>query len=200
MLLTVLAERFSKTAGSHPAHRVARGRENHVAASPIVGRGLAHDLAECAAEGAEAVEAHVEADVGDAPLGSAEQVHGPLHAPALKVAVRRLAERGSECADEVGVGDVGDFGQTGDVEGLRVDPVDRVAGPEHPAVQLLDGEGHEMIFAYAGIAALMALMPQGAALLPLTPTLSPRVPPSCPSPPPSPPRGVGALTLRTDFD
>src|SRR6266550_4083763 len=155
MLLTVLAERFSKTAGSHPAHRVARGRENHVAASPIVGRGLAHDLAECAAE----------------------QVHGPLHAPALKVAVRRLAERGSECADEVGVGDVGDFGQTGDVEGLRVDPVDRVAGAKHAAVELLDGEGHEMIFAYAGIAALMPLMPQGAALLPLTPPL-PRVPPS----------------------
>src|SRR2546430_9178286 len=176
MLLTVLVERFSKTAGSHPAHRVARGRENHVAASPIVGRGLAHDLAECAAEGAEAVEAHVEADVGDAPLGSAQQVHGPLHAPALQVAVRRLAERGSECADEVGVGDVGDFGQTGDVQGLRVDAVDRVAGAEHATVELLDGKGHEMIFAYAGIAALM----------PLTPTLSPRVPPPF-TPPPSPP-------------
>jgi len=58
-----------------------------------------------------------------------------------------LAEGRMKGPDEVGVGDMGDFGQAGDIEGLRVGPVDCVAGAEHAPVELLYGEGHHMIFA-----------------------------------------------------
>ena len=47
---------------------------------------------EGAAERAEAVEADVEADIGDAAIGRSQQEHRALDAPALQVAVRRLAE------------------------------------------------------------------------------------------------------------
>src|ERR671928_1252788 len=63
-----------------------RRRERLVAAS-IARRRLADDLAERAAERAEAREPHVEADVGDAAAGLAEQEHRTLDAPALEVAM-----------------------------------------------------------------------------------------------------------------
>ena len=56
----------------------------------------------------------------------------------------------AERPDEVRVGDVSDGGQAGDVEGLRVSPVDRVAGAEHPAVQLFNCAGHSLIFGQLG--------------------------------------------------
>src|SRR5207249_10444537 len=112
------------------------------AARAIVGRVHADDVAEGPAEGAEAGEPDVHADVGDAAARLAQQEHGALHAPALEVAVGRLAESGAKRADEVRLGDARDLGQGGDVEGLGVGAVDRVAGAEHAPVPLLDGPAH----------------------------------------------------------
>ena len=57
-------------------------------------RGLADHLAEGAAERPQAGEADVEADVGHAAIGPAEQVHGALHPAPLQVPVRGLTEGG----------------------------------------------------------------------------------------------------------
>jgi hypothetical protein len=50
-------------------------------------RRLTDDARERAAERAEAGEADVQADLGDAAVRRAQQVHGPLDAAALQVAV-----------------------------------------------------------------------------------------------------------------
>src|SRR6266480_2890457 len=101
MLLAVLDEGFSETARSHPGHREACRRVDDRAAGAIVRRRHADDFAERPAEGAEAVEADVEADVGDAAPGLAQHEHRALDAPALQIAMRSLAERGAEGADEM---------------------------------------------------------------------------------------------------
>src|SRR3954453_14549131 len=95
---------FSETARSRPGHREARRDELGVAARAVGGRGLADDLAERPAERAQAREADVEADLGDAAIGLPQQRHRPLDAAALQVAVRGLAEGGAESTDEVGLG------------------------------------------------------------------------------------------------
>src|SRR3954447_3110275 len=134
--------RFSETARSRPGHREARGnRRGRAGAAVLAGRD-ADDRGEGAAERPEAGEADVEADVRDAVVGRAQQEHRPLDAAALEVAVRRLAERRSERADEVRLADVGDPRERGDVEGLRVRAVHRVAGAQQAAVLLLDGAAH----------------------------------------------------------
>src|SRR5258707_296444 len=95
--------RFSETARSRPRHREARrDRLGRPGAAVDAGRD-ADDLAERAAERPEAGEADVEADVGDAVGGGAQQEHRPLDAAALEVAVGRLAERGAEGPDEMGL-------------------------------------------------------------------------------------------------
>src|SRR4051794_19730670 len=82
--------RFSETARSRPAHREA-GRDGHgLAARAELRRRLADDLPERAAERAEAEEADVDAYLGHAALGLAQQEHRALDAPALQVAMRRL--------------------------------------------------------------------------------------------------------------
>src|SRR5262249_13115562 len=103
---------------------------------------LADDLAERAAERAEAEEADVEADLGDAALGLAQQEHRALDAAALQIAVRRLTERRLEGADEVRLGGVRHAREGGDGERLRVPTIHRVARPQHAAVGLLGGATH----------------------------------------------------------
>jgi len=106
-----------------------------------------HDVVEGAAERAKAREPDVEADVGDAAVGLAEQEHRALDPPPLQVAVGRLPEGRAKGADEVGVRDMRDLGQARDVKRLGVGAVDGVPGPQQAAVQLLDGPGHTSIFA-----------------------------------------------------
>src|SRR4051794_41122794 len=92
---------FSETARSPPDHPEARRDvvpgARHALAIPR--RRLADDVAEGAAERAQAREADVEADLGDAAVGLGQQRHRALHAAALQVAVRCLAERRAERAD-----------------------------------------------------------------------------------------------------
>src|SRR5690348_12309737 len=92
---------FSETARSRPGHREARRHRQRGPVAAVLARRHAHDRTERAAERAEAGEAHVEADLGDARVGRAQQEHRALDAPPLQVAVRRLAERRAEGADEV---------------------------------------------------------------------------------------------------
>src|SRR4051795_8487268 len=133
---------FSETAGSRPGHREAVRDVVGDAAVAVAGGRLADDGAEGAAERPEAGEADVEADVGHAAVGLHEQEHRALDPPALQVAMRRLAERGSEGADEMRLGDVGDAREGGDVEGTRIAAVHRVASAQQPAVGVFDSPAH----------------------------------------------------------
>src|SRR5262245_32838770 len=119
--------RFSKIAAwSRPRHREARRHGDGLAARAELARRLAHDLAERTAERPEAEEADVEADLGHAALGLAQEEHRALDAAALEVAVRRLPEGRFEDADEVRLGGVRHARERGDVQRLRVLAVHRV--------------------------------------------------------------------------
>src|ERR1700737_1018752 len=136
---------FSKTARSCPCHREADGHGDDRSALAVRRRCLADDVAEATAEGAETGEAHVQADVGHAPVGRAQQKHGALDSAALKVPVRRLAKGRSKGSDEVRLRDARDSSEGRDVEWLRIGAVHGVAGAEHPAIDLLDGAAHCVI-------------------------------------------------------
>src|SRR5262249_12865205 len=108
----------------------------------VARRRLPDDLPERPAEGPEAGEADVEADVGDAAVGLPQQEHRALYPPPLQVAVRRLAEHGAEAAAEVRRGDVGYRRDGTKVERLGVGAVHRIAGAEQGPVQILDLSAH----------------------------------------------------------
>ena len=91
--------------------------------------GIADQLGEASAEGAQRRAADREADLGDAEVAATQQRHGPLDAPRHQVAVRRLAVGEPELAAEVPGRHVRAAGQRLDVERLRVLPVDPVANP-----------------------------------------------------------------------
>src|SRR5690349_7318492 len=137
--------RFSETARPRPRHGEAVGDVVRDPPPAVAGGRFADDGAERPAERPEAGEADVEADVGHAAVGLHEQEHRPLDAPALQVAMRRLAEGGPEGADEVRLGDVGDPREGGDVEGPGVAAVHRVAGAQQSAVGVLDGPAHGVV-------------------------------------------------------
>src|SRR6266852_9375801 len=145
MLGSVRALGFSKTARSGPGHDKARGGLNSLLASSVFGRRHADDIAKGPAESAKASEAGVEANVGHASVGLAQHEHRALDAPALEVAMRRLAEGRLEGPDEVGLGHARHLRKVGDVEGVRVRAVDRVACAQHSAIQLLHGAAHEFL-------------------------------------------------------
>src|SRR5881396_203135 len=108
----------------------------------IARRRLADDLAERPAEGPQAHEADVEADVGDAAVGFAEEEHRALYPPPLQVSVRRLSEHRAEAADEVRLGDIGHRGHGADVERQGVGAIHGVAGAQQAPVQLLGFPAH----------------------------------------------------------
>src|ERR1700686_1268912 len=92
---------FSKTAGSCPGHREAVRNGHDRAALPVRCRRLADDCLKSTAQGAQAVEADVEADVGHAAIGRPQQEHCPLNATALEIAVWRLTEGPAKRAGEM---------------------------------------------------------------------------------------------------
>src|SRR5262245_46928155 len=103
--------RFSKTARlrelvrghawPHRGQLDAVRRDDGPVASAIGGRRLADDLAERPAEGPEAGESDVEADVSHAAIRFAKQEHRALDPPPLEVAVRRLPEHSPKASTEV---------------------------------------------------------------------------------------------------
>src|SRR5438445_9717293 len=76
---------FSKTAGSHIGHREAARHSFDLGAIAILARAHTDDFPKCTAEGPEAIEADIEADIGDASLGLAQLEHRALDPPALEV-------------------------------------------------------------------------------------------------------------------
>src|ERR1700682_1594380 len=111
MLSAVSRPGFSETAGSCPGHDKARGCVNHFLAGAIFARRDLDDVVKRPAEGAEAAEADVQADISDASLGFTQQEHGALHPPSLQVAVRGLAKGRLEGPDEVRFGNRSDLRQ-----------------------------------------------------------------------------------------
>jgi hypothetical protein len=109
------------------------GRDDRPMAPAIAGGRLAHDLAERPAEGSQTRESDVEADIGDAAVGFAQEEHRALHPSPLQVAVRRLAEHVAEAAAEVRRRDVGHGGDGADVERLSVGAIHGIAGGNSPA-------------------------------------------------------------------
>src|SRR5215208_483491 len=135
--------RFSETARSRPRAREAGRNRAEVGGAATIGRRrLTDDRPERPAEGAEAREADVEADLAHLALGLAQEEHRPLDPPALEVAVRGLAEGGAEDPDEVRLRDVRDPSQAGDVERLCVVAIHRIPRAQHAAIGLLDRPTH----------------------------------------------------------
>src|SRR5438552_5871180 len=145
-----LAGRFSEPAllsrRARPRHRPARRHEQGGAlageARPVLRGRLADYRAKRATERTQAVEADVEADLGDRTRGLTQELHRTLDAAALQVAVRRLAEGGAELAAEVRRGYVRDARERLHVERRGEGAVDRVARAEHATVTVLGRKRH----------------------------------------------------------
>src|SRR6476620_2280938 len=90
-----------REAWSREHHLHAVGRDDRTVSRPVPGWRLADDLPEHPAERPQAGEADVEADVGHAAVGLAEQEHRALDPPPLQIAVRCLSEHTPEAADEM---------------------------------------------------------------------------------------------------
>ena len=118
------------------------GCDDGPVAGPIYGRCLTDDLAKGSTEGSEARESDVEADVGDAPVGLAQEEHRPLDPSALEVAMGRLAEDGPEAPAEMRGRDMGDRRDRRHVEWFRIRAVHRVAGAQEAAVEILGFAAH----------------------------------------------------------
>src|ERR1700719_3573652 len=146
MLSAVLWPRFSETARSGPRHRKA-GRHGHDHTAIAVFSGShPHDFMKRAAECSQAAEANIEANVRHISCGFAQQEHGALDSPALKVAVWSLTKSRLEGTDEVRLGDIGGLREIGNVKRLGICAVHRVARPEHPAIHVLRRHRHHPIF------------------------------------------------------
>src|SRR5437899_4979480 len=144
MLGAVRGPGFSKTARSHVGHREACRHRLHLRALPILARRHADDLSKSAAEGAQAREADVEADVSDGALGLGQLEHRPLNATALKIAMRSLAKRRPKSPYEVRLRNARDRRQVRSVQRLSICAVDGVAGAKHAAVELFDRPAHQL--------------------------------------------------------
>src|SRR4030088_2138995 len=133
---------FSETARSCPGHGEAGGDRHDGSAAAVGGWRLADDVAEDPAEGAEAAETDVEADVGHAAIGRAQQEHRAFDSTPLQVPVWRLAKGCAERSDEVRLRDVRNSSEGGQVERLGIGAVHGIARAEHSAVDLLNGAAH----------------------------------------------------------
>src|SRR5262245_17711668 len=92
--------------------RVRRGRREALA---VGGGGHAERAREAGREGADALQADAEADVGDRMIRGTQQRGGALQAPGQQIRVRRLAEGSAELTAEVGAGEAGGVGEVVDV-------------------------------------------------------------------------------------
>jgi hypothetical protein len=133
-------------------HARAHGRPGRRhGALAVGGRRCPDDVLERAAERAEAREADVEADLAHGPVGLAQERHRPLDPPALQVAVRRLAERRAEAADEVCAREVHRASQGLDVERIGVPAVHRVAGAQQATIHVVARFGGHHEPRYPGV-------------------------------------------------
>src|SRR2546426_10033387 len=88
----VLRGGFSKTARSRPGHREAVGNGLDRPPLAVGAWRLADDVPKNPAEGTQAGEADVEADVGHAAVGGPQQVHGTRDPAPLEISMRGLVK------------------------------------------------------------------------------------------------------------
>ena len=88
-------------AGGYKAELVRRGPRP----CPDSARALAGDVAEGTSKRSQTFPARVEGDLGNGPIGVAEQRRSPLDAPREQVSMRRYAEGLLERPREMGLGD-----------------------------------------------------------------------------------------------
>jgi hypothetical protein len=119
-----------------------RGIDGRMAKAIFRGR-LVDDRPERSAEGPQAGETDIEADIRDASIRLPEQEHGPLDASPLEVAMGRLAEGRPEPAAEVSLRDVGHGRDRLDIQWLGIRAVHRVPCAKQAAIQILDLAAHE---------------------------------------------------------
>ena len=132
----------SKTARPRPGHHEAGRHGRHLSLLPEAGGRFADDFVKRTTERAEAAETDVEADVGDAAVRRSQQEHRPLDAPALQVAVGRLAERVTEGANEVRLRHLSDPSKARNAEWLGERAIHRVSCAQHPAIAFFDRSRH----------------------------------------------------------
>jgi len=101
--------------------------------SPVVEWRSTEHAPEARCELAEALRADSETDVGNRPIGRAQQVRSSLQPARQQVLVRRLAKDLFELATEMSRGQVGGGGQIGDRERLEIPGVGEVFCPEQVA-------------------------------------------------------------------
>src|SRR4029077_13572973 len=141
---------FSKTARSRPRHGKARWYGDDLPTGPVRRGRFADEQVKGLAEGAKAREANVEADIGNASVGAAQQEERSLDAPALQIAVRCLAECPAKRPNEVSLGNVGDARERGNVKWLAIGEIHGVARTQQSPVRLLDCTGHRESGAFSG--------------------------------------------------
>jgi hypothetical protein len=93
---------------------------------PVGGWGHPEGPTEARRERTDAAQADRKADVGDTPVGDAEERSGALEPAREEVLVRRLAEHAAELPAEVGGREVGHFRQGGHVERLAIAGIDQI--------------------------------------------------------------------------
>ena len=103
---------------------------------------------ERSAEGAQAGEPDVEADVGNASIGFAQQEHGALDAPALKVSMWSLVKGRAESPDEMRLRYGGEAREGWNVERFGIGSVHRIAGAQHAPIDFFDCLGHRLLRRY----------------------------------------------------
>jgi hypothetical protein len=91
---------------------------------------------ESPAEGAQAAETDIEADVCYAPVGDPQEKHRALDAPALKIAVRGFSKRRAEGADKVRFRHLRNPRESWKAERFRKRPIHRIPGAQHPSIAL----------------------------------------------------------------
>jgi hypothetical protein len=102
----------------------------------------AQDVAESPAECAQAAETNVEANVRYAPIRGTQEKHRALNPPALEIAVRGLAERRTEGADEVRLRHLRNSRELWDAEWFRKRAIHRIPRAQHPAIAFFHRSVH----------------------------------------------------------
>jgi hypothetical protein len=96
------------------------------------------------AECAQTAETHVEANVRYTPIRGTQEKHRALDAPALEIAMRRLAERRAEGADEVRLGYVPDPRKFWNAKRFRKRAIHGVPCAQHSAIGLFYRPAHNI--------------------------------------------------------
>jgi hypothetical protein len=95
------------------------------------------------AEGAQAAETDVEANIRYVPIRRAQKKHRALDAPPQEIAMRGLAERSAEGTDEMRLGYFRNSRESWNTEQFRERAIHRIPRAQHPAITLFHRSVHK---------------------------------------------------------